>query len=271
MPSFSRVTIIEAIKAFGFSTHAPLDNLVLRFDLETADLEGVGIEKREAVIIRYLIDNPDLKGPKGANIVFEIIELFVEERFGYDRSVRRNRYWGQDPEELFPKLVRALKRDGYVIEDAELRPLLPEEFHIAASESELERLLEKHNFTTPKGHLDQALNAYSRGDWAAANSQIRPFVEGLFDDIARSLDPAGAARAGDSNARRELLSRTNPPFFLPALNEWLGNGTGFVQGYYRRLHPAGSHPGLSDEDDTTFRLHMVMVVMSYFMKRFDDI
>ena len=64
----------------------------------------------------------------------------------------------------------------------------------------------------------------------------------------------------------------NPPFFLLSLNEWdLSDPSGFVQGFWKRLHPEGSHPGLSNEEDSSFRLHIVMVVANHFMRRLDRI
>ena len=34
-----------------------------------------------------------------------------------------------------------------------------------------------------------------------------------------------------------------------------------------RSHPSGSHPGLSDEDDCTFRLHLVLLVSRLLLQR----
>jgi hypothetical protein len=55
----------------------------------------------------------------------------------------------------------------------------------------------------------------------------------------------------------------------PTLNEWDDNGLGFVNGLVKRLHPHGSHPGLSDQDDSTFRLHTVLLTARLFLVRFD--
>jgi hypothetical protein len=40
--------------------------------------------------------------------------------------------------------------------------------------------------------------------------------------------------------------------------------TGFNEGFFRRVQPAGAHPGLSDEGDSTFRLHPVLLVFRTF-------
>ena len=39
-------------------------------------------------------------------------------------------------------------------------------------------------------------------------------------------------------------------------------------GLFNRLHPEGNHPGLSDEDDSTFRLHIVIIVARLLLRRY---
>jgi hypothetical protein len=152
-----------------------------------------------------------------------------------------------------------------------LRSVLPESVPVAQEEDELRCLLSKYGFTTAQGHLDQAIAAHTRGDWASANSQLRSFIEALFDDIAQELSGGATEALKSSHARREWLAKCTPAFFESALNEWEINGKGgFVQGFWKRLHPDGSHPGLSDERDCTFRLHLVIIVAGYFLRRFDQ-
>jgi len=49
-----------------------------------------------------------------------------------------------------------------------------------------------------------------------------------------------------------------------------GSKGAFLQGLWKRLHPQGSHPGLSDEEDSTFRLHLMILTASYYLKRLDS-
>ena len=112
--------------------------------------------------------------------------------------------------------------------------------------------------------------AHTRSDWAAANAQLRSFVEELFDRIAERLSGGQTTGLLSSHARREWLATCTPPFFDAALNEWeVGGKGGFVQGFWKRLHPQGSHPGLSDEVDATFRLQLVIITAEHFLRRFD--
>ena len=121
---------------------------------------------------------------------------------------------------------------------------------------------------TAKGHLDQAIFNHAQGHWASANSQLRTFLEDLFDEMFRTLEPARANDPLTSENRRNLLSRRRPPLFEEALGEWGQDGKNFVNGVFKRLHGSGSHPGLSDEEDCTFRLHLVLLVARYFLRRY---
>jgi hypothetical protein len=85
-------------------------------------------------------------------------------------------------EPRFPReiaLGRGLARDGYVVGfdnyggDPRLRAALPDEVQLPETDDEVHQLLKGFQFTTPLGHLDQAVEAHTRGDWAACNSQLR--------------------------------------------------------------------------------------------------
>jgi len=88
----------------------------------------------------------------------------------------------------------------------------------------------------------------------------------LLDDIAIKLDPTSEALTSSEN-RRERLATMQPPFLRADLNEWGGNGKNFINGVLKRLHPDGPHPGLSNEEDSTFRLHLVILVARLLLRR----
>jgi hypothetical protein len=161
-----------------------------------------------------------------------------------------------------------LERDGFIPdENGVLRRTLPEVLDLPAADDEVHVLLDCYQLTTPKGHLDQAIRAHSEGDWAAANSQFRTFLESLFDEIAVCLDPGNAPATKTGETRRQLLSNFQPPFLSRDLNEWSDDGKNFVNGTFKRLHPQGSHPELSNEEDSTFRLHLVLLTAQVFLRR----
>lgn len=125
----------------------------------------------------------------------------------------------------------------------------------------------KHSLTKRwLGHYDQATNAFNRGDWVACNSQLRSYVEELFNKMAENIT---GNKPSDSHQAKITLSQLNPPIFYKPLNEWLDNGTGYFETFWKRLHPHGPHPGLSDEDDSIFRLHLVQISTLEVLRRYD--
>jgi hypothetical protein len=166
--------------------------------------------------------------------------------------------------------MRGLARDGYVISwdeqgRATLRAALPAELELPAIDDEVHQLLKHFQFQTPLGHLDQAIEAHTRGDWAAANGQLRTFLESLFDGIAQHIKGLNATRNLTSENRRALLA--NIGFLATDRNEWSQDGKNYINGLFKMLHTEGSHPGLSDEDHCTFRLHVVLVTARTFLRR----
>ena len=165
-------------------------------------------------------------------------------------------------------LKSALAQDGFAIQSGELVPLLPKEADLSESKSELFQLLVSLEMETACGHLKQAMSAHARGDWAAANAQVGTFFESVFEHIANKFD---VPTDKTFHQRCNDLARLSPPFLNPDLNEWeIGNNGGFLQGFRRRLHPEGSHPGLSDQEDSRFRLHLTMLVAHYYIRRFSS-
>jgi hypothetical protein len=230
-----------------------------------ASTPGTSKQGRANEFVRYLVTEPDRRDEDGRNLIDAIVDKFVQSALSTCTG-----YAGFDYhrfQESYPALHRGLERDGFTVEDGQLRRALPEVLDLPAADDEVHALLNRFGFATPMGHLDQGIAAHARGDWAAANAQFRPFIESLLDEMAERLAGRAAALPAAGHPRRQWLAQLNPPFFLPDLNEWTGNGTGFLEGFYRRLHPQGAHPGLSDEDDSTFRLHLVLLAARLLLRR----
>ena len=167
-------------------------------------------------------------------------------------------------------LLGGLARDGYVVsfddeDHPALRAALPEELGLPAVDDEVHQLLKHFGFFEPLGHLDQGIEAHTRGDWAAANAQFRTFLEGLFDDIARHCEGADKTAALSSENHRQRLAKIG--FLAEDRNEWTPDGKNYINGLFKMLHTDGSHPELSDEDHSTFRLHVVLVTARTFLRR----
>jgi len=265
---FSRNTIFEAFDALPLGgtfkrEHAQIRQFALRFNLEEVldGLGSAGVEPKVTALIEHVILNPDAKGPSGSALAFEIVEYALKHRlkpWGYDPSFR-------NPEEEIPDLLHSLKADGYRVDGDRLVPDLPAELEFPHVESRLEELLDHYGFTTGKGHLQQGRSAYVRGDWAAANGQLRSFVESVFHEMAGRM--GGHAVKSGVPAIQFIAAQPNP-IIDEALNESDKAANGFVPWFWRRLHPQGSHPGLSDEQDATLRLRLVLVVMTHYLELF---
>ena len=166
---------------------------------------------------------------------------------------------------------RNLMRDGYILFwdsdycQATLRAALPSDIQLPEADDEVRQLLKGRKFETTLGHMKEAIEAHTRGDWAAANGQIQTFVESLFKDIAQAIAPNERQRRASSKSRLDLL--TSIGFLSPVRNEWTGDGNGFINGLFKMLHTDGPQPGLSDEEHCTFRLHLAMVTARTFLRR----
>ena len=249
---FSRTTIIKIVDALRLQFHTDVDKFALEFGLEDV-ISGSSIKEKNVSIMRYLIKNLQAKAPNGTLLAQAIIEHLV-----------LTRCQDCDPAELFPELVNSLDHDGYNLDRNGLRAKLPSELPLVKEENELINVLDRYGYSVAKGHYEQAVAAHTRGDWAASNSQLRSFVEEFFNRVAEIM-VSGSYSSG--HQCQQALAKIG--FFQSDLNEWLDDGKGFVQGFWKRLHPQGSHPGLSEKEDSTFRMHIVIVVLHYFAKRLD--
>ncbi len=264
MTIFSRHTILSATDLLVDFTHAALTRFLLEYGLDEIGDAG-SLRDRANATARHLLRNPDATDADGQNIVDLVVSKLAAGAIGNVTD-----YAGFHFDQFstrYPNLQRALERDGFTVEGGALRRSLPEALDLPAADDEVHALLAQYQYMVPRGHLDQAIGAHARGDWAAANAQLRVYAESLFDEIAATLTPPGAEVPAAGHQRRQWLAHIQPPFFIPELNEWHDNGHGFIESFYRRLHPEGAHPGLSDEDDSTFRLHIVLLTTRLLLRR----
>ncbi|MGY4517395.1 hypothetical protein ACVWWW_002963 [Lysobacter sp. HA18] len=261
---FSRPTIVAATELLDRHSQAGINRVVIRLGLETevSSNSDVSVGKKCALIARAILLRPDrvletVDGPMtlGEAVVREAVKLAQP----------------ASTDEAHTALLRGLARDGFVLvpavggQNASIRAALPSEIQLPATDDEVHHLLRHFGFITPLGHLDQAIDAHTRGDWAACNAQLRSFLEGLFDDIARLTYPQQAAQLATSDNRRTLLGSEG--FLDSGRGEWSIDGKNYVNGLFKMLHTHGSHPGLSNEDHSTFRLHLVLVTAGMYLRR----
>ena len=261
---FTRPTLVAAVELLEQHTHARFNQMVLRLGLEdevTASTT-LSVANKCALLGRIVVQRAEavcdtLEGTMslGEAVIRQAAQLALE----------------QSDHPLQTAFARGVARDGYVLtwdsygRNPSLRMALPEEIQLPQTDDEVHELLTKFGFATPLGHLGQAIEAHTRGDWAAANGQLRTFIESLFDDIARNIRPQEAAQRATSENKRALLAEIG--FLASDRNEWTTDGKNYINGLFKMLHTEGSHPGLSDEDHSTFRLHVVLVTARTFLRR----
>ena len=261
---FTRPTLLAAVELLELHSQAKFNQMVLRLRLEDeiSSSTSLSVAKKCDLLGRIVLQRIDtvLKTLDGSMTLGEAV-------------IRQAAQLAQQDSEqpLQTAFARGLARDGYVLvwddygRNASIRAALPAEVQLPETDDEVHQLLKSFGFVTPLGHLDQAIEAHTRGDWAACNGQLRTFFEGLFDDIARYVRPAESAKRLSSENRRALLAEIG--FLATDRNEWTQDGKNYINGLFKMLHTEGSHPGLSDEDHSTFRLHVVLVAARTFLRR----
>lgn len=280
-------TLLEIINHIENWTTAELERFALIFNIDIPEeINGTALSKtRKANIIFSIIDANESNGPFTDDIqkdsVQYILEKYIRENSSPEQNETNN--WSDDTEqpvqdldELFivsnRKLVNSIKRDGFTIRNQQVVPLLPEELIESNVENELIRLLDYFVFNTAKGHLEQAIENHSNGNWAGANGQFRTFMESLMIEISNNL----ITNRKCTNISNAINWLSNPEILNPVLlhkdlNEVPKDrlNSPYINGLWKRLHPTGSHPGLSDEEDCTFRYHTLLVFTRYLLSRME--
>jgi hypothetical protein len=264
-PLFSRRTMIAAIDMFEDKYHADLTAFLTELGPAVYTQirnEPISLKKRLSDFKQFVDQNPGstVEGEPLVNVIVERAASFLP------RTPEHSSSRARPMTPAMETFIRVLDLDGYAVTDGTVRRTLPTDIGLPETESELMQLMTKYGLDTPKGHLQQALDAHARANWAGANGQIRTFFDALLDAIAERVDPSAATLATGQPRRAKLASHG---FLSVPLNEWADDGKGFINGLVRRLHPAGPHPGLSDEDDSTFRLHTVLLTTTLLLRRLD--
>lgn len=170
-------------------------------------------------------------------------------------------------------LREALLADGYEIRafnqwdkmvsssDYQILPTDAGPVPLNAEISALEAELRGRGYDEALNHYQQAVDAFARHDYEAANGQLRTALEDLVMRLAEDhTSYARPARAGDgTNAINQLTQ-------APALAE--ADGGNMLKGLWGMSHTRGSHPGRSNADETRFRLHAITATARLLLHRF---
>jgi hypothetical protein len=277
---FSTKTLLNLIKITDKLTHSEINRIVSIFSFTPIPLGMRNSVMRKTTEIfndlRYISDTKS--GPFTTNIQVDFLQYLIDDYFDKNSRYKDGLIeYNSDGTNISlqnafllnnNELGNSLKRDGYIVEGKTIKKLLPEEIEEIKTESELIVALKKLKFNISIGHLEQAIDNHSIGNWASANSQFRTFMESLLVEINNFLLPNNKVKTA-SQAIKTLAETANPPFLSKELNEYpkAKNEDSFIYGLWKRLHPEGSHPGLSNEDDCSFRYHISIVFANYLLRR----
>lgn len=280
MTNFNNMTVMAALQVIKAShSHADLEALEVEWGIHGR----CSTSSRSAHITDLgniaLNENPEVFTMNGKTRMDQaVIEKALETPLRHRTS------------DAWEKLLAGLRFDGFEVCEEEikttnesnwdlepkgirfvLRRMLPDNLpglDFREAENEITQLLNDEGLIVPKGHLDQAISAFSRGEWASANAQLRTFYESYLDEIANFLE---CEKSASSKEKRDYLGKLNPPFLSEVLNEWNANNNKpqYIQGLMSRMHPEGSHAGLSEEDDCTFRLQITLITARLLLRRFE--
>lgn len=261
--------IIEFIR-----TNAELDSLILEYDLSEQVASAGSIAKTIMNLKRFAVKHPQHpvmtdrgERPLAAALVDKAIQIACRES-------------GAKP--WLEKLERYLNLDGYALTYGDVEGLwetrrelkgfavsMPAFVELPESSSEVDSMLSENGFEVAKRHLESARENITQGDWEAANSQCRTFLEALTDAIADDLYSADAAPLRSALEKRQLLA--NKGFLSRGKHEFGdGNAQAFLPGLAKLLHPDGAHPGISNQADALFRLQVVVVTGRWLLKRHES-
>lgn len=279
-------TLLEIIYLIENWNSAEIDRFALIFAVEIPEqLDGLNLSKaKKANLILTVLEKSGIRGPFTENAQLDAVQ-YIFEKFLRENPPQINELslWSAVLEpvveqrkvdtlfiEHYPRLYNSFKRDGYSINENGVVPLLPSELVESNTENELFRFLEHFNFNTSKGHLEQAIENHTNSNWAGANGQFRTYMESLLIEISNYLLPErNCTNIGDAINWLSNPAILNPILLHQHLNEVPVQGLNFpfINGLWKRLHPTGSHPGLSDEEDSTFRYHTLVVFTRYLLSR----
>lgn len=274
------MTLVAAAEVIS-DTHSHNDIDVLEVQWGISDRGGGGSKSGRVVSLsKAAIDNAVQVYTE--NGLVEISRALVELALNFGLNPKAQQSWA--------KLKAGLRLDGFEViepvedrysspwgggrapQPAQLVRMLPADapdLDMRQAENEVVLLLGKHGFRVAQGHLSQAMSAFQRGEWSSANGALRNFLESYLNEIAERL---GCNPALDSRDKRDFLGNLQPPFLLSEYNEWNSNNQKpqYVQGLMSRMHPHGGHPGLSEEEDATFRLQINLITARLFLRRLDQ-
>lgn len=237
---FTRRTLAELARALT-KVSAKEELRTLAYELSLDDqFTGTTLKEQAGSLVRAAERLTPLEQAEAA-----IVRL-VEYSFEY-AGVRR-----EDP------LPQSLRVDGFEWDGSALVPTTPSPASLGPELTILEAKLQEYGFDVARRHYQQSYASFVDGRWEACNGQLRSFVENLF--VQAGQRQTGQSRADPQAALGDLRGS------LLDDSEWnLGRSL------WSALHTAGAHAGLSERDESLFRLHIATAYARYLLSRLEAV
>lgn len=208
--------------------------------------------------------------PSWPNKQTRLQQLFASMRQSSDPDVRRaaidlvtqvlrdgsrpNSFHG--PTTWYDEVRAAVAADGweYDVDQRRLVPTVPGVDAVEYTDA-VDGALTGRGWATAAGHYRQALNAFGRGNWASANAQLRSALE-------EALPLAASVVAG--NRPNEVQAALD---MLRAAGQLVDGEYSYAKGLWQLCQSQGSHPGLSDEEESRFRVVSVTAYLRFLLDR----
>ena len=244
---FSGRTLVRLAEAIEQAhTHTTMGALFFEFSLQ--GWEDPNAPNKLARATNLLKAMQGDGSPKACRGVRELMTAILKAGKPTGRPVRTAAW--------YEPLLGALLADGFEFDKSaeDLVPAVKGE-SVVEEVSWLETELAKRGWLDARGHYEQALDNFGKGNWAAASSQLRS----LYEDVVRR---AGGThqnpRSGQVQSAADALGRKG--ILLPKEDE-------FIKALWGVLHEHGSHPGLGDEDLARFRLLTITGYLRLLLSR----
>lgn len=234
--------LVEAVSSGN--THTTMETLFLKSGAEPWYRGGQNKEAKARSVLMALRDD----GSKdAAAAALEIARAMLAQ--GKAGDFRGPATWWQP-------LRDAVAADGWEFDELtdDFLPLVPGAT-MAAETSWIDAELARRGWHVAAGHYRQAVENFAAGNWASANSQLRAFYESVTRTAGGTDTMSGS---GQVQAAFDRLS---------AVGHLLAGEADFGKALWKLLHPGGSHPGLSDEDESRFRLLTLTGYIRFLLTR----
>lgn len=239
--------LAEAIAAAKSATE--MDTLFLKADVDGWEPEHATNKLDRAV---KLLKNLRLNNSKEANAgALELACLMLAVGKADPSSWSR-----RTPTPWWTPLRDAIAADGWEFDEGDDRlvPTVPA-VRVTEEVTWIEADLTRRGWTAAAGHYRQAIEAFASANWASANSQLRAFFEALVRNAGGI--PSGA---GTGHVQRAFDA-------LQAAGNLVSGEQQFGKDLWNLLHANGPHPGLSDQDESRFRLLALTGYARYLLSR----